>query len=182
MMGGDITVASVKGEGSEFTATIAQKAVDCEPIGADTVKQLEEFTYSEDTNALSQIEYADLSHGNVLVVDDIEINLFVAEAVLIPYKLNVDMVSSGAAAIEKIESGKVYDIIFMDHMMPDMDGLETTQNLRDMGYKGTVLALTANALVGNEEMFTERGFDGFLSKPIDIHELNAVVIKYVKQP
>jgi CheY-like chemotaxis protein len=61
-----------------------------------------------------------------------------------------------------------------------MDGLETTENLRDMGYKGTVLALTANALVGNEEMFTERGFDGFLSKPIDIHELDAVVMKYVK--
>ncbi|MCL2663691.1 MAG: ATP-binding protein [Oscillospiraceae bacterium] len=180
MMGGDISVQSVKGEGSEFTATIAQKVVKCEPIGADTAEQLENFTYSDDTNALTQLEYADLSHGNVLIVDDIEINLFVAEAVLAPYNLNIDMVSSGAAAIEKIEGGKVYDIIFMDHMMPDMDGLETTQNLRDMGYKGTVLALTANALVGNEEMFTDRGFDGFLSKPIDIHELDAVVTKYVK--
>ena len=180
LMGGDITVQSVKGEGSEFTVTVTQKAVQCEPIGADTVEKLESFTYSDDENAVTQLVYADLSHGNVLIVDDIEINLFVAEAVLTTYNLNVEMVSSGAAAIEKIQGGKVYDIIFMDHMMPDMDGLETTQNLRDMGYKGTVLALTANALVGNEEMFTDRGFDGFLSKPIDIHELDVVVRKYVK--
>jgi len=65
-------------------------------------------------------------------------------------------------------------------MMPGMDGLETTERLRDMGYKGAIIALTANALVGNDEMFTSRGFDGFISKPIDIHDLDDVIAKYVK--
>jgi CheY-like chemotaxis protein len=69
----------------------------------------------------------------------------------------------------------------MDHMMPKMDGIETTQRLRAMGYKGAIVALTANAIVGTEEMFTQNGFDGFISKPIDIGLLNAVLKKFVRE-
>jgi len=181
MMDGEISVSSTIGEGSVFTATITQEAVDCEPIGKDVAERLAKFTFFDDTNALSLIDYADLHNGKVLVVDDVEINLFVAEAVLSPYNLTIELVTSGAAAIEKIESGKSYDIIFMDHMMPDMDGIETTEKLRKMGYNGTIIALTANALVGNDEMFANHGFDEFIPKPIDIHDLDDVIDRYVKQ-
>jgi len=179
MMGGEITVHSVSGKGSEFIVSIIQKAVESVPIGPDVAERLSNFTFFDDTHTLSQIEYTHLPDGTVLVVDDVELNLFVAEAVLKPYNLRVEMVTSGVEAIEKVENGETYDIIFMDHMMPGMDGVETTEKLRDMGYKGAIVALTANALVGNEEMFTEHGFDGFISKPIDIHDLDEVIFKFI---
>jgi len=180
MMGGGITVSSELGKGSLFTVTIIQKAVECEPIGAEVADRLRNFTYNDDSMALTQIEYADLGHASVLVVDDVDINLYVAEAVLSPYNLNIELASSGMAAIKNIENGKKYDIIFMDHMMPVLDGIETTEKLREMGYKGVIIALTANALVGNDEMFIHHGFDGFMPKPIDIRDLDAVLEKYVK--
>jgi CheY-like chemotaxis protein len=68
----------------------------------------------------------------------------------------------------------------MDHMMPQMDGIETTQNLRSLGYNGTIIALTANAVMGNREMFLEKGFDGFISKPIDIRNLNSVLNEFIR--
>jgi CheY-like chemotaxis protein len=68
----------------------------------------------------------------------------------------------------------------MDHMMPKMDGIETTEKLREMGYKGVIVALTANALVGNDEMFLQRGFDGFIPKPIDVRHLNAVLNQFIR--
>jgi len=121
-----------------------------------------------------------MPHGNILVVDDVEMNLLVAEAMLEPYSLNVELAYSGFEAIEKIKGGKVYDIIFMDHMMPVMDGIETTKKLRTDGYAGVIIALTANALVGNEEMFAQNGFDDFVSKPIDIWHLDTVLNKHVR--
>jgi len=181
MMGGEITVHSERGDGSEFTVTVMQKAVDCQPIGPDVVERLQHFTFFDDSHALSQIDYTNMAHGRILVVDDVDINLYVAEAVLKPYNLNVDLVSSGFAAIENIENGKTYDIIFMDHMMPDMDGIEATEKLREMGYNGAIIALTANALVGNDVMFAQHGFDGFIPKPIDIQDLDKVISKYIKR-
>jgi len=68
----------------------------------------------------------------------------------------------------------------MDHMMPKMDGIETTQKLRERGYKGPIVALTANALVGNDEMFLQNGFDGYISKPIDVRRLNAILNQFVR--
>jgi len=180
MMGGEINVQSEIGKGSIFTVTLKQKAVECKPIGTDVAKMLQNFTFFDDTHSLLHIEYTNLPDGSVLVVDDVELNLFVAEAVLKPYNLHLEMVTSGITAIEMIKNGKTFDIIFMDHMMPDMDGVETTKKLREMGYTGAIVALTANALVGNEEMFTQSGFDHFISKPIDIHNLDEVISKYIK--
>jgi len=180
MMGGEVTVSSQPGKGSVFSVSVLQKVVDCTPIGADVADRLQRFTFREHTNALSHIDYSKLPHGNVLVVDDLEINLYVAEAALKPYDLDIELVDSGFAAIENVKNGKTYDIIFMDHMMPEMDGIATTEALRDMGYTGTIVALTANALVGNEAMFSERGFDGFISKPIDIHDLDALLMQFIK--
>jgi CheY-like chemotaxis protein len=106
--------------------------------------------------------------------------LYVAEGLLSPYKLKIETANSGFATIEKIENGNRYDIIFMDHMMPRMDGIETTEKLRQLGYKGIIVALTANALVGNDEMFSRHGFDGFIPKPIDVRQLNAVLNKFIR--
>jgi len=121
-----------------------------------------------------------MPYGKVLIVDDVDINLYVAEELMSPYKLNVETVLSGLKAIEKVESGNVYDVIFMDHMMPQMDGIETTKRLRVSGYAGAIVALTANALVGNDEMFKRNGFDGFISKPIDTRQLNSVLNRFVR--
>jgi len=181
MMGGEITVNSQLGKGSVFSVSVLQKIVDCEPIGADVADKLRCFTYRDQNKALSHIDYSKLPHGNVLVVDDLEINLYVAEAALKPYGLDIELVDSGFAAIENVINGKTYDIIFMDHMMPEMDGVATTEALRDMGYTGTIVALTANALVGNDGMFSERGFDGYISKPIDIHDLDTLLRKFIKR-
>jgi len=178
MMGGTISATSVLGKGSVFTVTIIQKAVECQPIGVDVAERLQRFLFINDEHAFSIINYADLSGRSVMVVDDVDINLYVAEAVLSPYNMNIDLVSGGKEAISKIESGKVYDIIFMDHMMPEMNGIEATERLRDIGYTGAIIALTANALVGNEEMFARHGFDGFIPKPIDIHDLDVTIRKY----
>jgi CheY-like chemotaxis protein len=81
---------------------------------------------------------------------------------------------------EKVKNGKAYDVIFMDHMMPQMDGIETTQKLRKMGYTGAIVALTANAIVGNDKMFKQNGFDDFISKPIDIRQLGAYLNTYIR--
>jgi CheY-like chemotaxis protein len=94
--------------------------------------------------------------------------------------LRVETAVSGFAAIEKAQAGNAYDVIFMDHMMPLMDGIETTRKLRGSGYTGTIVALTANALVGNDEMFRQNGFDGYISKPIDLRQLNAVLNKHIR--
>jgi CheY-like chemotaxis protein len=83
-------------------------------------------------------------------------------------------------AIDKIERGNVYDIIFMDHMMPEMDGIEAVKRIRAEGYNRPIVALTANAVAGQADVFMANGFDGFISKPIDIREMNSVLNKYVR--
>jgi len=113
------------------------------------------------------------------VVDDIDLNICVAKGMLLPYGLKIDTVNSGIAAIEKIKEGNVYDIIFMDHLMPKMNGIEATKILREMGYTNSIVALTANALVGQSEMFLKNGFDGYISKPIDSRELNSILNKFI---
>ncbi len=181
MMGGAISVESEYGKGSVFTVTVKQKAVECPPIGADVAKQLCRFAFTDGKRAANlRITYEPMPYGSVLVVDDVSTNLYVAEGLLALYKLKVETADSGFSAVEKAEGGKVYDVVFMDHMMPGMDGVEAMQKMRDIGYKGAIVALTANALVGNDEMFRQKGFDGFISKPIDIHQLNAVLNKFVR--
>jgi CheY-like chemotaxis protein len=122
-----------------------------------------------------------MPYGKVLVVDDVTINIYVAEGLMMPYELSVETVNSGFHAIDLIRDGSTYDVIFMDHMMPEMDGIETTQKLRELGYTGTIVALTANALLGNDEMFMQNGFDGFISKPIDTLQLDALLNKFIRE-
>jgi CheY-like chemotaxis protein len=121
-----------------------------------------------------------MPYGSVLIVDDVESNLYVAKGMMLPYGLKIETVVSGFEAINKIKSGKVYDIIFMDHMMPKMNGLEATRILREYGYTNPIVALTANAVMGSSEMFLSNGFDGYISKPIDIRELNNSLNRLVR--
>jgi len=116
----------------------------------------------------------------VLIVDDVDTNLYVARGLMSPYQLQIKTATSGFKAIETVENNEVYDVIFMDHMMPQMNGIETTKRLRESGYKGTIVALTANAMVGNAEMFKSNGFDDFISKPIDVRQLNTILNKWVR--
>ena len=163
-----------------FTVTVKQKAVECPAIGAEIAQRLSSFTFTGDRQiARLHITRELMPYGSVLVVDDLDTNLYVAEGMLSPYQLKIETANSGFLAIEKIESGKTYDIIFMDHMMPKMDGIETTEKLRQMGYKGVIVALTANALIGNDEMFSQHGFDGFIPKPIDVRHLNTILNKFI---
>jgi CheY-like chemotaxis protein len=122
----------------------------------------------------------DMSYGSVLIVDDVEMNLFVAKLLMRPYHLKIDTASSGYEAIDRIKGEYVYDVIFMDHMMPKMDGMEAVRIIRELGYARPIIALTANAVKGQADVFLSNGFDGFISKPIDIYVLNDVLNKYIR--
>ena len=181
MMNGTISVVSEVGKGSAFTVEVRQKAVKCEEIGPAIAQRLNSFIYMDDTNIDDlHIEREPMPYGSVLVVDDVEINLYVAEGVLQPYELNIELADSGFKAIERVQNGETFDVIFMDHMMPILDGIATTQKLRALGYNRPIIALTANALVGNDEMFAANGFDGFIAKPIDIRSMNEILNRFIR--
>ena len=122
--------------------------------------------------------------ARILIVDDINTNLKVAEGLMLPYKMQMDLCLSGAAAIEAVKKHH-YDLVLMDHMMPQMDGIEATKLIREMGSENPhyaelpIIALTANAISGTKEMFLSNGFNDFLSKPIDTIKLNAVLAKWL---
>jgi len=149
-------------------------------ISAELSEKLHNFSVTNLTRSANlHVVRAQMPDGRVLIVDDVEINLVVAEGLLALYGLQIETASNGRAAIDKVKNGKAYDIIFMDHMMPDMDGIEATKELRALGYSGAIVALTANAVPGNEEMFLKQGFDSFISKPIDVQKLDLVVERFI---
>ena len=181
MMEGTIHVGSEFGKGSKFIVEVKQQGLKSDAIGPEISENLRNFTFSNKKHEDNlQVVHVPMSYGKVLVVDDVRVNLIVAEGLMRLYKLNVETVDSGFQAIDLVKSGKTYDIIFMDQMMPQMDGIEATQQLRALGYTGAIVALTANALVGNEEMFLDNGFDGFISKPIDSRHLDDLLKKFIR--
>jgi len=185
LMDGAIDVESEPGVGTKFEIRIPQAKVGNEVIGKELVESLKRFRYNFlERKKKSGFSREPMPYGRVLVVDDVESNLYVAIGLMKPYHLKIDTVMSGSAALDIVNSGNIYDIIFMDHMMPGMDGIETTKILRESGYQGTIIALTANAVTGQVEVFMKSGFDGFVSKPIDIRQLDSVLNKFIrdKQP
>ncbi|MDR1274964.1 MAG: response regulator [Candidatus Accumulibacter sp.] len=120
--------------------------------------------------------------AKVLIVDDIQTNLVVAEGLMLPYQMRIDSCQSGREAIEKAQTNK-YDIIFMDHMMPEMDGIEATAVIRELPgdhfRKLPIIALTANAVSGMKEMFLACGMSDYLAKPIEIAKLDAMLEKWL---
>ena len=180
MMDGTISVESEYGKGSTFTVSIWQKTNDYIPIGEELAERLSNFTFTSKKQDILKVTHEVMPYGNVLVVDDVDTNLYVAHGILSFYNLEIDLADSGYEAIKKFEEGNIYDVIFMDQMMPHMDGIETAQKLRSGGYTGAIIALTANALAGNDEMFARKGFDGFIPKPIDLKQLSIILNKFVR--
>jgi signal transduction histidine kinase/ActR/RegA family two-component response regulator len=186
LMGGTVTVESEYGRGSVFTVHIPQQTLDPAPLGRESVEKLKTFEYF-DGEGEERIVPAAIGRGvRVLVVDDVDINLEVARGLLEPYGFTVDTALSGKEAIEKIRSGEPrYDIVLMDHMMPEIDGVEAVRIIRheiDSEYARNIpiVALTANALAGNAEMFLENGFNGFIPKPIEIKLLDELLKKLIR--
>ena len=185
MMNAHIEVESEVGVGTNVVISIPQGTTAPDVIGKDVADSLERFEMSM-SSAGKKFSFVpeSMPYGNVLVVDDVDANLYVARGLLAFYDLKVDTCDNGYKAIEKVQQGKVYDIVFMDHMMPGINGIETMSEMRGMGYSEPIVALTANALIGQAEAFIKNGFDGFISKPIKTAHLNAILIKHIrdKQP
>ncbi|MDR2729565.1 MAG: response regulator, partial [Treponema sp.] len=182
LMNGSISVESEVGKGSTFTLRLPQEITGSGVLGEEAVRSLMQFHYTnvQQMRKTSQIIREYMPYGRVLIVDDMETNLYVARGLMAPYCLSIETAMSGFDAVEKIKNGSSFDIIFMDHFMPKMDGVDTTKAIRKLGYTQPIVALTANALAGMAEMFMENGFDGFISKPIDIRQLNIYLNKFVR--
>ena len=167
IMGGSICVESVYGSGSVFSVTIPRIE------GRGDLVDLK-------TDADASFH---APSGRVLVVDDNEINRSVTRGYLEPFRLKIDSASAGAQAVEMVKK-EDYDIVFMDYMMPDMDGVAASQKIRQLGGKYEhmpIVALTANAISGAKEMFLSSGLDDFLSKPIEFGKLSAVLRKWLPE-
>ncbi|MDR1893458.1 MAG: response regulator [Spirochaetales bacterium] len=188
MMGGTIEVQSEYGKGSVFQVRIPQGIIDSAPIGKEVVNNLRNFRFMQDRSRSrgNTIIRSYMPYGKVLVVDDLVTNLDVMTGLLMPYGLYVDVATSGQEAVDRIRSEEVrYDLVFMDHMMPEMDGIEAARIIRsdiDTEYarKVPMIVLTANAIMGNREMFLKSGFNDFIPKPIDIKRLDQVLNQWIR--
>ncbi|MCL2443897.1 MAG: ATP-binding protein, partial [Treponema sp.] len=185
LMDGEIHVESERKKGSLFIVRLPQEIVDKEPLGLEVAENLRQFRMTYLTHRKrGQINRDPMPYGNVLIVDDVETNVYVAVGLMKLYRLKIDTAMSGQEAINKVKEGNVYDVIFMDHMMPEMDGMEATARLRGIRYTAPIVALTANAVAGQAEIFLHSGFDDFISKPIDIRQLDSILNRLIrdKQP
>lgn len=178
LMDSSLKVESVYGEGSMFSFVLKQGVVDAAPIGNLETRireQEKNYKYTETFTA---------PEASVLVVDDNATNLKVMENLLKPTKIMVDVTDGGYSCLEMVQK-KHYDLIFLDHMMPDLDGIETLNRMRqltDSQCEGTpVIALTANAITGAKEMYLSKGFDAFLSKPIVPERLERLIMEMLPE-
>ena len=185
MMGGTVSVESEFGKGSLFTVMVKQKHVSDDVIGHEVVENLKQFRYTDERRKeKSRFARIKLPDARVLLVDDNITNLDVAKGMMKPYDMKIDCVISGQESIDAIQDETViYDAIFMDHMMPGMDGIEATNKIREIGTDYAknipIIALTANAILGNEQLFLSKGFQAFLSKPINLKRLDNVIRKWI---
>ena len=172
-MGGEIKVSSRYGEGSVFTIRIPQRIADNTIVGAVKLKNEGEKTRRKKY----EVSFT-APDAKILIADDNEMNLTVFASLLKGTKVQIDKVPGGNEAIE-LSKHKKYDLIFMDHMMPSPDGIETMQMIRadenNPNRRTPQIALTANAIQGSMEKYLEAGFDGYLSKPVDPYELEECV-------
>ncbi len=173
LMGGKIWFESEYEVGTTFYVEIKQKIINNIALGDIT----------EPIKNDKEINYLNCSKYNVLIVDDNKLNIKVASRILGKYNFNIDTANGGKECIYKVKEGNHYDIIFLDHMMPEMDGIQTLHILKKLdGYDmPPIVALTANAITGMKEMYLREGFDEYLSKPININDLNKIIYKYFEK-
>ncbi|MBO4415686.1 MAG: response regulator, partial [Lachnospiraceae bacterium] len=176
-MHGTVSVESEYGKGSSFTVVIPQKIADPEPIG-----DIREAIRKTSEEAIEYVEQFHASRARVLIVDDNLVNLRVASELLKRTKIKIDTASGGRECIFKCRDTK-YDLILMDHRMPDPDGIETLRLLREdfagVNYDTKVIVLTANVFAGCREKYIADGFVDYLSKPIDPELLERCIIKHL---
>lgn len=172
-MGGWIEVESIYGEGSTFSLYIPQIITDVKGIGEFDVGHM-----SIDDESYTGSFIA--PEAKILVVDDNEMNLFVMESLLKSTQVTVTSCQSGQKCLDCMEK-ESYDIVLLDHMMPQMDGIETIKRIKEKNLKKNtiIIALTANAIVGAKELYISHGFDDYLSKPIEITDLEQMLVKYI---
>ena len=179
LMGGEVIVESTYGRGSCFTARIPQKIVDATPMG-DFSRRYQQYLSSSDDDTLS----FSAPEAKILVVDDVEMNLKVVKGLLKETQIQIDTAVSGRQCLERVKTTR-YDVIFLDHMMPEMDGIETLQNMKllkdNLNREVPVIMLTANAIVGAKEEYIQAGFTDYLTKPIQETELLAMLLKYLPE-
>lgn len=177
LMGSEINVKSEYGKGSEFSFTVRQQVASWEPVGRFD-KQYEEslsriVVYEESFHAPS---------ARILVVDDTRANLTVIKGLLKENLMQIDMAESGPEALEMTSRNK-YDIIFLDHRMPGMDGIETLHHIREddisLNADTPIIALTANAISGSREKYLSENFTEYLSKPVDSGRLDTMLLAYI---
>ncbi|MDE6388843.1 MAG: response regulator [Lachnospiraceae bacterium] len=177
MMQGNLTVDSAYGRGSTFSFVIPQKIVGTETLG-DYRMAADDATVNN--NGAGKIFIA--PKAKILAVDDNRVNITVVKGLLKRLKVQFDSALSGSECLDKVRQNH-YDIIFLDHMMPEMDGVETLHNMRQikeyMQNPSVVIALTANAIVGAKEEYLKAGFEDYLSKPIDSVKLEELICQYL---
>lgn len=177
-MAGSIKVDSVYGEGSTFTLTIPQKIIDAMPIG------VYENVRPKGVHKGRYVSSLDAEGVKILVVDDNRVNLAVAQGLLKPTKAIVTTCMSGRACLDELVKNK-YDIVLLDHMMPEMDGIETLHKAMEMenniSKEAAYIALTANAISGMRDMYLSEGFADYISKPIDVETLEKTLAKYINK-
>ena len=186
LMNGTIAVENTYGKGAKFTVRLPQKYVSDEVISAELARKLKEFkSIAGKPASIANMHRVHLPDAKVLVVDEAEINLDVAREMIKPYGIQVDCVLSTHEAVELIRKGQpCYSAIFMNRWMPDMNGMDAIRIIRnEIGTKYAetvpVIAITSNAIIGNNAFFMEAGFQDVISKPLDILRLDAVIRKWI---
>lgn len=179
-MGGDIKVESVYGKGTTFTVSFPQQVVDSTPIG-NFKENYDRYIKLKESKKKDVSLYA--PNAKILVVDDNRMNRLVAKGLLKGTGINIKDVDSGSKCLECM-ANEHFDVILLDHMMPEMDGIETLKESKKMENnmcKDTpIIALTANAIVGVDEMYRKEGFADYLSKPVSSEQLYDMLKKYIK--
>ncbi len=173
LMGGRLWCESVYGEGSEFLLSVRQKIVDSAGIGVFLEESAETGKHGYKPSFVAP-------DADILVVDDNPMNLSVIKGLLKPTGVFVTTAASGEECLEKIASND-FNVVLLDHMMPGMDGIETVEKIRETHPDLPVYALTANATAGGEEFYRSKGFDGYLTKPIDIVAVEHAIMRHLPE-
>ena len=175
LMGGSISLKSIYGEGSTFTIILPQTVMEESPIGNLAERMIETAVHAE-----KYVPSFTAPDARILVVDDNEMNLLVVKGLLKETQIQIDTATSGADCLDLL-ADREYDVILLDHMMPEMDGIETLHRAENLpNAKNTpFIMLTANAISGAKDAFLKEGFAAYLSKPIDSMLLEATLVKYL---